>query len=83
MTRAPSPFRTAILLGIALPAVFPDFLQAANEYQIDLKVDPARGAIHGMEKVVYKNDTEAPLDTLFLDAPGLPGNPPIPDNERW
>ncbi|MCI0568047.1 MAG: hypothetical protein L0Z52_07645, partial [Acidobacteria bacterium] len=33
--------------------------------------------------VVYKNDTEAPLDTLFLDAPGLPGNPPIPDNERW
>ena len=58
-------------------------LFAANEYQIELEVDPARGTIHGTEKVVYKNDTEAPLDTLFLEAPGLPGNPAVPGNERW
>ena len=81
MTRAP--FRSIFLLAVALSAASTTSLQAANEYQIDLRVDPARGAIHGVEKVVYKNDTQAPLDTLFLDAPGLPGNPPIPGNERW
>jgi len=83
MTRSPAPFHLAILLGIALQVASATSLQAANEYQIDLRVDPARGMLHGVEKVVYKNDTQAPLDTLFLDAPGFPGNPPVPGNERW
>jgi hypothetical protein len=83
MTPAHGLFRPAILLAVALSAASFASLQAANEYQIDLRVDPARGAIHGIEKVIYKNETQAPLDTLFLDAPGLPGNPPIPGNERW
>ncbi|HEV8374910.1 MAG TPA: hypothetical protein VGR38_01610, partial [Candidatus Polarisedimenticolia bacterium] len=30
-----------------------------------------------------KNETEAPLDTLFLEAPGLPGNPAVSGSERW
>ena len=81
--RAHGPFRPAILVGLALSAIATASLQAANEYQIDLRVDPTKGSLHGVEKVVYKNDTQAPLDTLFLDAPGLPGNLPIPGNERW
>ncbi len=58
-------------------------LLAANEYQIDLTVDPVKGTLHGVEKIVYKNETEAPLDALTLEAPGLPGNPPMSGNERW
>src|SRR5215471_1135295 len=56
---------------------------AANEYQIDLTVDPAAAILHGVERVVYKNETEAPLDTLYLEAPGLPGNPPLTGEARW
>ena len=76
----------AITLHVSAAAfsmLVPSSLLAANEYQIDLSVDPARGTLHGKEKVVYKNETEAPLDTLFLEAPGLPGNPAMPGNERW
>src|SRR4030095_16353975 len=70
-------------VSAALFLLAPASLFAANEYQINLSVDPARGILHGKEKVVYKNETEAPLDTLFLEAPGLPGNPATPGNERW
>ena len=76
--------RAAILVGLAV--FFPllaDSLHAANEYQIDLNVDLSKGALHGTMKVVYKNETEAPVDTLYLDAPGLPGNPIVAGGDRW
>ena len=82
MTSAVLHLPRRILWGIALSAVSAS-LFAANEYQIELSVDPARGTLHGTEKVVYKNETEAPLDTLFLEAPGLPGNPPVGGDARW
>jgi hypothetical protein len=83
MMRALGPFRPAVLMGLTLSAISATSLQAVNEYQIDLRVDLSKGSLQGVEKVVYKNDTQAPLDTLLLDAPGLPGNPPIPGDERW
>src|SRR5262245_46423134 len=67
----------------AFSLLAPASLFAATEYPISLSVDPARGILQGKEKVVYKNETEAPLDTLFLEAPGLPGNPATPGNDRW
>ncbi|HEV8376931.1 MAG TPA: hypothetical protein VGR38_11940, partial [Candidatus Polarisedimenticolia bacterium] len=63
--------------------LFSPCLFAANEYRIELSLDPAQGTLHGIEKVVYKNETEAPLDTLFLEAPGQPGNPAVSGSERW
>jgi hypothetical protein len=74
---------TALALAALLPFLVPSLLHAANEYQIDLTLDPVKGTLHGLEKIVYKNETEAPLDTLFVEAPGLPGNPALPGNERW
>jgi tetratricopeptide (TPR) repeat protein len=68
-------------LGALLGLLTPALAAAANEYQIDLSLDPARGTLHGVERVVYKNDTEAPLNVLTIEAPGLPGTPP--GNERW
>ena len=75
------------VLALSMAAVLGLFgstpLLAANEYQIDLTVDPTKGTLRGVQKVVYRNETQAPLDSLTLEAPGLPGNPPIPGNERW
>jgi len=77
--------RLAIALAFSalLPVLAPSLLSAANDYQIDLAPDPVKGTLHGLQKIVYKNETEAPLDTLTIEAPGLPGNPPLPGNERW
>ncbi len=77
--------RLAIALAFSalLPVLAPSLLFAANEYQIDLTVDPEKEILHGLEKILYKNETEAPLDTLTVEAPGLPGSPPLPGNERW
>ena len=72
----------ALLLAPLLPALAARAF-AANEYQIDLSVDPARGVLHGQEKVTYRTETEAPLDTLFVEAPGEPGSEPAAGNERW
>jgi hypothetical protein len=71
------------LLFTLLAPPFASLALGANEYQIDLTVDPAAGILHGIERVVYKNETEAPLDTLFLEAPGVPGNPPQTGEARW
>ena len=73
----------ALALSALLLVLAPSLLSAANEYQIDLAVDTEKGNLHGLQKIVYKNETEAPLDTLTIEAPGLPGNPPLPGNERW
>jgi len=78
----PGCLRRLFLLTI-LPLSAPFLALASNEYQIDLTLDPVKGTIHGLEKVVYKNETEAPLNSLTLEAPGLPGNPPVAGNERW
>ncbi len=75
--------RSWLALAVALPFLVPSLLRAANDYQIDLTLDPVKGTLHGVEKIVYRNETEAPLDTLFIEAPGLPGNPPQAGNERW
>ena len=77
--------RPAIALAFSALLLFlaPSLLSAANEYQIDLTADPVKGTLHGLEKIVYKNETEAPLDTLTVEAPGLPGNPSLSGNERW
>ncbi|HEU5181905.1 MAG TPA: hypothetical protein VFW45_14040 [Candidatus Polarisedimenticolia bacterium] len=58
-------------------------LLAANDYQIDLVIDPAKGTLHGTEKVTYRNETEAPLDTVFLEAPALPAAAGAAAAERW
>jgi hypothetical protein len=81
----PSVLSRAAILGswIALAPLLATPLQAANEYQIDLNIDFSKGALRGTMKVVYKNETEAPVDTLYLDAPGRPGNPPVAGGERW
>jgi hypothetical protein len=73
----------AAMLGLLLALLSPSLLPAANDYQIELTLDPVKGTLHGLEKIVYKNETEAPLNTLFIEAPGLPGNPPLSGNERW
>lgn len=78
--RRPSP---ASLLAVLLSFLAPSLLSAANDYQIDLTLNLPQGTLHGLEKVVYRNETEAPLDTLFIEAPGLAGNPPVSGNERW
>jgi hypothetical protein len=77
-SRLPGPAPAVLLL-----LLFPSLLVAANDYQIDLSLDPAKGTLHGLEKIVYRNETEAPLNTLLVEAPGLPGTPPVPGNERW
>ena len=65
-----------VLFALATP------LLAANDYQIDLVIDPAKGTLHGTEKVTYRNETEAPLDTVVLEAPGLSGSAGA-GPERW
>jgi hypothetical protein len=75
--------RLAHLPGILLFFLAPSLLSASNEYKIDLTLDPVKGTLHGIEKIVYRNETEAPLNTLFVEAPGRPGDPPLPGNERW
>jgi hypothetical protein len=68
---------------LLLSALFAPGVEAANEYEVELTIDPVAGILRGLEKVVYRNETQTPLDTLILEAPGLPGTPAVPGNMRW
>ena len=81
LRRVPPSFHPILRALLACLLSAPVF--AANDYQIDLVIDPAKGTLHGTEKVTYRNETEAPVDTVFLEAAALRGAAGGQGAERW